>query len=103
MGKPEGKIEDYLVERVKALGGHQRKLKWVGRDGAPDRLVWFTFPEVGMIEVKRERLPGVRGALEASQRREIPRLREAGWPVFVVESKNDVDDALSAIRGCTLL
>lgn len=103
MGKPEAKVEDYLVERVKALGGEQRKLKWVGRAGAPDRLVWFTFPEVGMIEVKPDRSTGPRGTLEHSQRREIPRLREAGWPVFVVESREDVDAALAAIRCCTLL
>lgn len=100
MGRPEAKIEDYLVERVKALGGEQRKLKWVGRDGAPDRLVWFTFPEVGMIEVKRE---GPQGRLEHSQKRELPRMAAAGWPVYVVASKNDVDHVLDAIRCCTLL
>ena len=32
----ESTIEDYLVERVKALGGEVRKVKWIGRHGAPD-------------------------------------------------------------------
>lgn len=35
----ERDIEKHLVQRVKALGGEVRKVKWVGRDGAPDRLV----------------------------------------------------------------
>lgn len=35
----ERDIERYLVKRVKALGGEVRKVQWVGRSGAPDRLV----------------------------------------------------------------
>ena len=35
----ESIIERYLVLRVKSLGGEVRKVKWIGRRGAPDRLV----------------------------------------------------------------
>ena len=35
----EAKIEKYLCDRVKMLGGEVRKVKWIGRRGAPDRLV----------------------------------------------------------------
>jgi hypothetical protein len=35
----ERDIERHLVKRVKALGGEVRKVQWVGRRGAPDRLV----------------------------------------------------------------
>lgn len=35
----ESDIEKYLVKRVKALGGEIRKVAWIGREGAPDRLV----------------------------------------------------------------
>lgn len=35
----ESKIEAHLVKRVKEYGGHVRKMKWIGRHGAPDRLV----------------------------------------------------------------
>ena len=38
---PEGKIEKYFIKRVKETGGEQRKLKWIGRNGAPDRLAWW--------------------------------------------------------------
>jgi hypothetical protein len=35
----ERDIEAHLVKRVKALGGEVRKVQWVGRASAPDRLV----------------------------------------------------------------
>lgn len=42
----ESTIENYLVERVKAMGGEVRKVKWIGRHGAPDRLVML--PPMGI-------------------------------------------------------
>ena len=35
----ESEVEAYLVKRVKELGGDTRKMKWIGRRGAPDRFV----------------------------------------------------------------
>lgn len=35
----ESDIEKYLVKQVKVLGGEIRKVRWIGRRGAPDRLV----------------------------------------------------------------
>ena len=35
----ERDIERHLVKRVKELGGEVRKVQWIGRRGAPDRLV----------------------------------------------------------------
>lgn len=35
----ESEIEAHLVKRVKAEGGEVRKVQWIGRRGAPDRLV----------------------------------------------------------------
>jgi hypothetical protein len=97
MGRPEARIEDYLIARVKETGGLQRKLKWVGRDGAPDRIVWYTFPQVGLIEVKREG----GGRLDPAQAREMAVLHLSGWPVFLVASRDDVDAALNAINART--
>jgi hypothetical protein len=37
----ESQIEKYLVAKVKELGGEVRKVQWVGRRGAPDRVVFF--------------------------------------------------------------
>ena len=35
----ESTIEKYLATRVTAAGGEVRKVRWIGRNGAPDRLV----------------------------------------------------------------
>ncbi len=35
----ESDIESHLVKRVRELGGECRKVQWIGRHGAPDRLV----------------------------------------------------------------
>jgi len=94
MGKAEAKIEDYLVEQVKAHGGHQRKVQYINRNGCPDRLIWFHFPRVAWVECKSET-----GSLEASQAREIPRLEAAGWPVYVVASREEVDAVIREVRG----
>lgn len=40
----ERDIEAYMVKRVKAMGGEVRKVKWIGRRGAPDRLVMLPAP-----------------------------------------------------------
>ena len=43
----ESEVEAYLVKRVKALGGEVRKVKWLGRNGAPDRLAMLPPPALG--------------------------------------------------------
>jgi hypothetical protein len=43
----ERDIEAYLVKRVKAMGGEVRKVKWIGRNFAPDRLVVLPDPGPG--------------------------------------------------------
>jgi hypothetical protein len=35
----ESDIEAYLNKRVKELGGESRKVRWIGRNSAPDRIV----------------------------------------------------------------
>lgn len=97
----ERDIERYLVQRVKALGGEVRKVKWVGRGGAPDRLAMlpplaqhsalvspFRIPI--WIELKA---PGV--APEPHQLREHTRMRDMGQRVEVVDSFARVDEVLS--------
>lgn len=116
----ERDIEKYLVERVKALGGEVRKVKWIGRNGAPDRLVMLPRPpfdgrrfiEQGpairvrtpfplgprtiWIELKR---PGKLAtfpadAHERKQHREHERMRAMGQRVVVIDSFEGVDEVL---------
>lgn len=97
----ESKIEEYLVERAKALGGEVRKVAWIGRRGAPDRLVML--PEV----VGRFDWDGASGRTiwvelkatgvtpEPHQLREHDRMRKMGQRVEVVDSFERVDEILA--------
>lgn len=101
----ERDIEAYLCHRVKALGGEVRKLRWVGRNGAPDRLVMLLLQKVGItwpqgvvvntnstiwVELKA---PGKKP--EPHQLREHKRMRAMGQRVVVIDSLEGVDDLLA--------
>jgi hypothetical protein len=94
----ERDIERHLVQRVKALGGGVRKVRWVGRRGAPDRLVMLPDPGPGRgvfnnswwVELKA---PGVKP--EAYQLREHERMRKMGQRVVVIDSIEGVEELLS--------
>jgi len=92
---PEGKIEAYLKKCVLASGGRIRKLSWPGHRGAPDRMVWWPLgertlgmllPHVEFVEVKA---PGKKATKQ--QQREHKKLREDGFVVWVINSKERVD------------
>ena len=91
---PEGEIEAHLKKRVEQLGGEIRKLAWVGRRGAPDRMVWWPGPVLAFVEVKA---PG--GRVSVLQEREMARLSEAGFIVAVVWSKEDVNELLFSLTN----
>lgn len=100
----ERDIERRLVARVKALGGEVRKVKWIGRDGAPDRVVmlpsllctrrgWST---TLWVELKR---PGGKAtfpkdAHERKQHREHERMRRRGQRVEVIDAIEGVEALL---------
>ena len=86
---PEGVVQAYLKRRVTETGGVYRKLSWEGRRGATDTLIWWKGPVFAFVEVKRQG-----GKLSTLQVREIARLREAGFNVFVVFCKEDVDNVI---------
>lgn len=114
----ESEIEAYLVARVKDLGGEVRKVKWIGRRGAPDRLVMVgveaaterlrnalldEYPPsnaelllrelIGMVSFWPElKAPGVKP--EPHQLREHERMRRTGQRVEVVDSLERVDEVL---------
>lgn len=95
----ERDIEAHLVQRVKALGGEVRKVKWIGRRGAPDRLVMLPDPGPGVgvfnnawwVELKAT---GVKP--ETYQLREHKRMREMGQRVVVIDSIEGVEALLNA-------
>lgn len=92
----ESKIEAYLVERVQALGGEVRKVQWIGRRGAPDRVVMLRRddgdmrPETIWVELKA---PGEKP--KPHQQREHDRMQAMGQWVEVIDSLEGVDDLLA--------
>ena len=85
----ERDIEAQLVRRIKALGGEIRKLRWIGRRGAPDRVVMLPGGRLMWIELKR---PG--GAAEAHQAREHARMLLMGQRVLVLDTIEKIDGVL---------
>lgn len=92
----ESDIEQHLVERVRSLGGEVRKVKWIGRNGAPDRLVMLPDRTV-WVELKA---PGLAALFphtphERQQHREHVRMRAMNQRVEVVDSYQGVDEVLA--------
>ena len=93
----ERDIERHLVKRVKELGGEVRKVQWLGRRGAPDRLVMLP-PEAYAdaahcciwVELKA---PGKKA--EPHQVREHARMRAMGQRVVVIDSIEGVEELLA--------
>lgn len=86
----ERDIEEYLVKRVKAMGGEIRKAQWIGRSGAPDRRVLLPNRPPVWIELKA---PGV--TPEPHQIREHNRMRRLGELVEVIDSLEAVEGLLA--------
>ena len=84
----ESTIENYLVERVKAMGGEVRKVKWIGRHGAPDRLAMLPGKTL-WVELKA---PGEKA--KPHQVREHERMRRMGQCVVVIDSIEGVEELL---------
>lgn len=80
----ERDVEAYLVKQVKAAGGEVRKLRWIGRRGAPDRLVLLRGAH--FVELKR---PGEK--LEDHQDREHNRMRKNDVFPWVLDTFEAVD------------
>lgn len=86
----ERDVEDYLVRRVTAMGGEVRKIRFIGRRGAPDRLVMLPGRTI-WVELKA---PGKVAA--PHQVREHQRMRGMGQSVEVIDSLAGVEALLDA-------
>lgn len=86
----ESVIETYAIKRFTAIGREIRKVKWIGRNGAPDRRVmgfaWIEFKATGKKP-------------EPHQEREIARMRKHGERVEVVDSLERVEELIDEIAG----
>lgn len=87
----ESDIETYFTTAVERAGGEVRKVKWIGRRSALDRLMllpgWGCF-----VEIKR---PGKKPT--EAQYREMARLRAAGLHVEWVSTYEEVDNLMLGV------
>lgn len=84
----ERDIEQYLVRRIKRLGGMAEKFTSPGRRSVPDRLVTLPGGRVVFIELKA---PGKKPT--ENQLRDHLRRRDLGCEVMVIDTKEGVDNA----------
>lgn len=89
----ESHVERYLKLRVKEEGGYCLKLRFVGRLGAPDRLVLLSKRHF-LVELKA---PGKKP--RPSQVRMHKLLRWAGFEVYVIDNYESVEELLDGYRG----
>lgn len=85
----EATIERSVCGLAEKHGWLVRKVAWIGRRGAPDRL-FVKNGRIVLLEFKRER----KGVVSPAQSREIKRLLDAGIAVHLCDS---VD------KGCRIL
>ena len=87
----EKQVEKYLVKRVVESGG--LTFKWISTvSGVPDRIV-FLNQKICLVELKTEK-----GVLSPRQKIVFDQLGEAGFPVHVLRSKEDVEDFIEATK-----
>lgn len=84
----ERDIEQYLVRRIKRLGGMAEKFTSPGRRSVPDRLVTLPGGRVVFIELKA---PGKKPT--ENQLRDHQRRRDLGCEIMVIDTKEGVDNA----------
>jgi hypothetical protein len=82
----EAFIEQALYKRILQLNGEIRKLQWIGRRGAPDRVVFLPHGGVFWVELKATgKIP------DPHQDRELGRLTRMGQIVIVIDSLEAID------------
>ena len=96
MGVRENKVETYLKDEVKKLGGRTRKWVSPGVDGVPDQII-IVQGRVIFVEVKT-----VDGRLSPDQKREHVRLIAVGANVTTVYGKKGVDEFITWLRDVEL-
>lgn len=85
----EKEIENYLVSKIKNKKGTAYKFTSPGNSGVPDRLCLLPNGKIFFVELKS---PGKKPrALQVNQ---ITKITKLGQRVYVVDSKEKVDEVL---------
>lgn len=90
----EKRVEQYLVEEVRKLGGHAYKFKSPGQISVPDRICVFPSRLVVFVECKK---PGADPT--TSQKEELKKLAGLGQYVAVANSFSEVDRIIEDVKA----
>lgn len=82
----ERDVEAYLRKRIHRVGGVCYKLKFIGHDGAPDRLIILPGGEIVWVELKK-----LDGRLRPAQIRMHKELQEYLQEVMVLRTPEAID------------
>lgn len=82
----ENIVENAFVARIKELGGEVRKVRWVGRRHAPDRVAMFR-GVTAWVELK-----ATGEKARPRQAAEHQRMRDMGQVVIVIDSLEGIDE-----------
>jgi len=82
----EKEVEQYLVKKVKEIGGKAFKFISPGNAGVPDRMVCLPGGRIFFVELKA---PG--GKTTALQDLQIKKLYDLGFNVMVTDNKETID------------
>ena len=88
----EKEIESALVKRVKENKG--LKFTSPSMTGMPDRIILLPKGKVGFVETKR---PG--GEPRPIQKKRIRQFKNLGFKVYVLDSKENIDEIIKRIGG----
>ena len=88
----ESVVENYLVKRMKAIGGKALKVNSLSMNGLPDRLCIFPDGQAIWIELKA---PGKKPT--KLQQKAIKWLRSMGQRAYVIDSRPRVDAMIKIV------
>lgn len=89
----EKEIENYLVERIKDLGGMCPKWSSPGTKGVPDRIVIMPESLICFVETKREK----GGRIAPMQEWRAKQLRQYGFKTFFINTRHQVDELVESL------
>ena len=90
---PAGRLQDHLKQKVQKSGGQYRKVRWEGRNGCPDCLIWWAWPHMAFVEIKADN-----DRVSKVQQHEIQRMQNYGIPVYIARSNEDIDEIVKKVR-----
>lgn len=103
----ESTVEEHLVMRVEGRLGEVRKVVWVGRAKAPDRVAMFSLLDAPFIDGEHRTTVWIElknpdtiktfpaNAHERAQHREHQRMRVCGQVVLVLGTKEQIDEVFA--------